>query len=345
MRRACRITACLLLATAATPASAAPWDLVNDRILGDPAFLPLAGEVEGSFGYSYEAMTYDYDEGSPPESIDRSYDTFLPSLSYGITDRVSASVELPFGNERTDGSFTSYGFVYGPGGGKPAFVDVRRRFSQRAIGAENPTFRLNWRAIEQGSGPSNLDLAAFYLPNIFQARSSDGQTGTIASGGQSGGIEASVSREMQALTLRAYVELELVGLQHVNADPVSQSIYYGGHAFYAAGVQSQTRVAPWLAVNAGVQAQISAAFDQTTVTHFASFPPQSSSARLIPGGEIAPYVGVVIPLFGGRAAGELTYQHSFIGDERRRGPYGSNEYFGQGSNIYTARLLFRFQAL
>ncbi len=53
----------------------------------------------------------------------------------------------------------------------------------------------------------------------------------------------------------------------------------------------------------------------------------------------------MIPLLGGRAAGEFLYQHDFIGDQKDRGPAGSTKFYGQSGNIYLARLLFRFQAL
>jgi hypothetical protein len=343
MRRASRtISCCLLLAAAASPASADPWELTNDRILGDPSFLPLAGEVEGYFQYSYEARTYHSNDGFPPESADQSFNTFTPFLSYGVTDRLSAGVQLPFGNERINGSFTTTEFVPNTNAGFfnfGSFVTVRQRFSERSVGAADPTFQLAWRAIEQGSSPVNLDLMAFYLPNIFQARTSVGQTGSIASGGQSGGFEAAASREMEALTVRAYAELTLVGPQHLHAEPQVQSVYYGGREVYAVGLQSETRVVPWLAVNAGVEAAISTNFDQTSGTR------NGPGVRVIEGGQIDPYVGLVIPLLGGRAAGEFLYQHDFIGDQKDRGPAGSTKFYGQSGNIYLARLLFRFQAL
>ena len=51
MQRAAMALFCA--ACAARPALAADWATDTARILGDPSFLPVAGQVEGVFSYTY----------------------------------------------------------------------------------------------------------------------------------------------------------------------------------------------------------------------------------------------------------------------------------------------------
>ena len=110
---------------AASPAFAADWSTNTARILGDPSFLPLSGQMEGVFSYTYSANLYDTTTGNAFDgrtSNDRSTNNFLPTLRFGTTDDISVFADLGFGNARTvqDRTYESYIF-------QPVFTLVHAR--------------------------------------------------------------------------------------------------------------------------------------------------------------------------------------------------------------------------
>ena len=359
--RAQLLIAILLQAGLLSHASAGAWSPDTARILGDPAFLPLGGQVEGSFGYTYSANLYDFQGSSPFQRLnswDRSANDFLPFLRYGITDTVSVSAELNFGNSRSTDSTTSQRLVFpqvtpivrtnlaaiGPIGPfpRPVVVVVPERLHERSVGADDPVFALTWRAIDERMAPVDLDLSAGYVPDTFQARSAGvDQTGTRAAGGQTGFVEAALSREMQALTVRAYLEFNYDGRRDISEPGGFQVDRIGAHPSYTGGVQTQTRVLPWLALNAGFGAAASVQYDDVSISSFG--PGFRSSVTVKPSASIGPYVGVLFPLWGNHVVGEILYQHDFITDQKDDSAVGSSgRYFDQESNFYAARVRFVF---
>lgn len=111
----CRL-ACVALALAiasAIPPPAAAFDWTSDttRYLGDPAFLPLAGQVAGAFSYTLSGTSYDYVTGAPAplattDAWTRTGDRLAPSLSYGITDELSIGIDWGWADIHSRDSFT-----------------------------------------------------------------------------------------------------------------------------------------------------------------------------------------------------------------------------------------------
>ncbi len=133
-----------LLTPALSPALAGDWDPDNARILGDPSFLPLAGEVEGSFSYTYQNDRYDTQSinraaaGLPPSSFRRDDNNFLPTLSFGITDDISVFANLGFGNARNQEDYYYNRFVLGT----PIHtVRTKAEANFHALGADNRGIR------------------------------------------------------------------------------------------------------------------------------------------------------------------------------------------------------------
>ncbi len=335
-----------------SPALAMDWEVSLDRNLGAPGYLPYAGEVEGSFTYTYAADLYDVRTNNPssfPQSYDRSENTFLPSLSYGITDDIAISANLGWGNSRNreDYSFTEE--IYKPGKyvSTPGlfhvvtpgtFVAVQRKAtaSFHALGADDPSFGVTWRAIDQRFAPVDVDITASYAPDIFKSRSPEqNENGSFATGGQSGSIELSVMREMRALTLRAYGSFSYEGRRNEAADDGPLDLRSGAHPSYGAGVQSELRLLPWLAVNAGAEAQQAMRYDRPQLDAFGTTP-----VTIKPSGVLSPYAGIVAQILPQRIATEFLYQHDFVNDETHLYPYQDDRYYKQESNQFIARMLF-----
>lgn len=316
------------------PAYAAGWEADEARILGDPAFLPLRGQVAGSFGYTYSAGQYDF-KSSSPESWKTSTNAFLPSLSYGVTDDISISADLGWGNRRSQDSYIPFINFRGP----MVIPDVTVRDRYRSLGAQNPDFGATWRAIDQRRAPVNVDLAVSYAPDIFTARNAGADnTGTVAAGGQSATLEASVSREMRVLTLRGYAAFQYDGRRNILQPGNFEDVRTGAHPDYAVGLQTETRILPWMALNAGVGAQVSAQFDEQFISPYGR-----TSETVMPIGTISPYASLVIPVLRRHLSAEFGYQHDFVGDEKIVADGGfTGKYVDRQVNLFFTRLLFVF---
>ncbi len=367
--------ACLLATLlAATPALAGAWSPDNDRILGDPAYLPLAGQVFGEFSASYAVDQNQYEPrrifiGST-QSFHRQSVDYLPRISYGITDDVSVSADLGWGNSRSTTSFveTEVAFVrpaaaaapahdapgtylVGPAlgqalqglGPQPRFpgfklVQVPVRLDRRSIGANDPVISATWRVIDQRRAPVDVDLAASYAADVFQSRSPGVEaTGSRAAGGQRATLSAAISREMRCLTVRTYGIFGYDGRRD-SSDPGGFGVTRSGaHADYNGGVQSELRLLPIVALNTGIGVGRAVRFDAVDIV---SLPHDSfrASTTIRPGTSVSPYAGLVFPLLGRRAVGEVLYEHVFLGDEKTT----SGRFSHQETNIFSTSLRFVF---
>ena len=209
-------------------------------------------------------------------------------------------------------------------------VSVERRF----IGAEDPAFALTWRVVGEDRAPVDVDLSASYAPDIFQARSAGAErTGTRAEGGQRAMLQAAVSREMRRLTVRAYGTFGYDGRRDTGG--TDEVIRSGARADYAAGVQTELRLLPFLALNSGASVSRAVRFDAIDISTVQGTTYRSSDT-VRPPTNIDPYAGLVFPLLGRRAVGEFLYQRGVTSDEKT--DFG--RYTHQGSNVFSASVRF-----
>ena len=128
----------------APQALATDWEASDTRTLGAPGFLPYAGEVEGEFTYTYSADLYDFRNGgpmAPTQAYDRSANSFLPALTYGITDDIAVSADLGWSNARNSQTYTYTGFKFvRPFQFIP--IKVKQTFHYHSLGADDPSFSL-----------------------------------------------------------------------------------------------------------------------------------------------------------------------------------------------------------
>ena len=323
---------------ACLPAAAADWDSDTTRLLGDPGFLPLAGQIEGSFSTTYSVDRYDFTNDAffkNSASYRRTGLGFLPALNYGITDDITIFANLGWGNSFNRENYTRERLIFGI---PIRIVSVKGTTTFHALGADNPEFGATWRAIDQRNAPVSVDITGSYAPDIFKSRSASAvQTGSFADGGQSGNVQLAISREMQLLTLRAYGTFSYEGRRNELADSGFEDLRSAPHAAYAAGLQTELRLLPWLALHAGVTAQQAMQFDRSTISPYGVTP-----VTIMPSGSISPYAGVLLPFFDRRLTAEVMYQHDFIDNETQQFPYGSNRYDKDESDLVTGRLRFVF---
>jgi outer membrane protein OmpA-like peptidoglycan-associated protein len=323
---------------ACVPAAAADWDSDTARLLGDPSFLPLAGQIEGSVSTTYSVDRYDFTNNAfykDSASYRRSGFDFLPALNYGITDDITVFANLGWGNSFNRETYTDERLIFGI---PLRVVPVKGTINYHALGADNPVFGVTWRAIDQRNAPVSVDITGSYAPDIFQNREATRvQTGSLAAGGQSGDVQLAISREMQWLTLRAYGTFSYEGRRNELADSGFEDLRSAPHPAYAAGLQTELRLLPWLALHAGVTAQQAMQFDRPIIDRYGVTP-----VTIMPSGSISPYAGVLLPFFDRRLTAEVTYQHDFVDNETERLPYESSRDYKQESDLVTGRLRFVF---
>jgi outer membrane protein OmpA-like peptidoglycan-associated protein len=323
---------------ALVPAAAADWDSDTVRLLGDPSFLPLAGQIEGSFSSTYSVDRYDSTNNNffaTSASYRRSGLAFLPALNYGITDDISVFAQMGWGNSFNREDYTEQRLIFGI---PLRIVPVKGTVTYHALGADDPVFGATWRAIDQRNAPVSVDITGSYAPDIFRSKApTDLDTGSLADGGQSGSVQVAISREMELLTVRAYGAFDYEGRRNESTDSGFEDLRSAPHAAYTAGLQTELRLLPWLALHAGITAQQAMQYDRPTIDQFGVTP-----VTIKPSGTISPYGGVLLPFFDRHLTAEVMYQHDFIDNEFVQSPYETNRYYKQENDQITGRLRFVF---
>jgi hypothetical protein len=216
----------------ALPAPLLAQDLTpsGDRILSDPTYLPLQGQVEGDSSYQYQGVT---STNSHATSGSNTINTLSQSLDYGLNDDVTVDVTENY-------SWSHAHSIPATGGGVYTSAD----------GFSDPSFGLTWRALDQRhQQPLDLDFGVAYAPNAIQATGATAtETGTRASGGDALTLHTALGWETKAVTLQGYFNEERVG----------NTTVFGPMGFVATqsrwqpeiGIHTQARFTPQLSVNA-----------------------------------------------------------------------------------------------
>ncbi len=307
------------------PASAHAFDLTPDttRYLSDPAFLPLTGQVYGETSYGYRELSEDRivpGIGVFPHAWIR--DTIVgQELSYGISDRLSLNATLDFQESRLKDSLP---FV----GGAESYY---------ARGFNNPIVGATYRAIEQGYSPVDLDISVSYSPDAFTAREATlSNGGTTASGGQAGGIQIAVSREMRSLTLQAYGAATYYGDQNRSVPTDNSTTTLGANWRYDFGLRGQIRPIDRFVIDAGAG-----------VTGNTDLKVRNPAEQLAYTGSFDPAVTFFVApgyhLIPNRLVLSAEYDRDYLGNETVTGTLGPvATWKNQVENVYAAHLRFLF---
>lgn len=209
------------------------------RILSDPNFLPLAGQVYGTTAY-----THGWVSGSSVNDLDLQTSSFHIDtntldqfLAFGLTDDVTinGSVEYSPVNYREIDYAT----------GRSATLD--------SSGFSDPTFGATWRVLDQGVEPANIDLFGSYTPDVIGAHTAtSSEDGTIAKGGQTGAVGAALGFETRSFGVRGAFSADFAG----NSDSISvangDTLQTEAHTDYNLSLATQTRLSELFSVNAGI---------------------------------------------------------------------------------------------
>ncbi len=208
----------------------------GDRILSDPTYLPLQGQVYGQTDYGYSQTNgHLFDStGAQIAGTRNTLNTFGQRLEYGITDALSVRAGL------------SYGF------GTDRRATPADTTSNDRNGFENPTFGATYRLLDQRSHPISFDVFGDWAPDVFPSKSaSPSQDGTVASGGPEADFGFALGRETRMFTIQgAFTDRYVGGTSTLNR---TSGISTGAPSYWVPvlGVQTQTRFTHRLSANLG----------------------------------------------------------------------------------------------
>lgn len=290
------LTAVLVLLPAAASAQAVDLTPYSGRILSDPEFLPLGGEIYGTSAYTHGWITGDSANylGAQTSSFTINTNALDQMFAYGITDDVSVNASMQYvpanyrESDRTNGT-TAY---------------------SESSGFSDPTFGLTWRALDQGAFPVNLDLFGSYTPDWISAHTSTAyEDGTVARGGDAGIIGAAVGYVTSGFSIRGAFDANFLGDASVVNLGSGDIIQSAAHTNYDLSLETQTRLSDLYSVNAGI-AQTFAS--NANATNLATGAPRYSEPGDVTALQLALNYNFVPDAFVVSA----TYAHDFYGNSR-----------------------------
>ena len=230
-------------APAARPSATAPqsshsFDASDTRILSDPLYLPMKGQLFGMTSYTLDTPRGDnFKGGTNTGSFKASDSLFDETLAYGLTNDLTIRMSLGYGVNSRDSTAAATG-------------DVTTGNSR---GFNDPTFSATVRVLDESASPLVLDLTGSYSPNVFASIASGGVgEGSLGRGGQTSGLSLGLGHEAKSFTVAATAGVSYVGQQITQLLSNSTSTESDAHWSYSAGLTTQTRFTDRVSLNAGV---------------------------------------------------------------------------------------------
>ena len=212
--------------TSNTQTAVGPFDPISTRILSDPLFLPLKGQIYGTTAYTFSDLRYDgFNAGSGVKNYnERDFiDTLSQNLAYGVTNNFTVRVTESY-------TWEHYNYTLDGASSVSSTKDT-----------SNPEFGATYRMLDQSVYPVDADLSASYTPNF------DINGGYAASGLQMVSLTGSVGREMKAVTVQLTGSAQYYGvLKNISLDERE-----GQYWLYILGLNTQTRLTDRFSVNCG----------------------------------------------------------------------------------------------
>jgi len=283
----------------ALPLQAGALDFTPDpsRVLTDPSYLPMQGQVYGSTEYSFQRTEWDTDDnlGVQTKSNTNTASVIDQELEYGVTNDftlrltdsyewLKANVSEPF-SPSTDTH--SYGFT-------------------------DPSFGATWRVLDQQRFPFSWDLIGDYAPNLIDAKSaSTEEDGTVARGGWTGTLGTALSYKTRDFTMYGDALATYQGNRKTFNETTHDSVTYDSSWEYQLALNTQTRLTDLFSVNLGVTQTFNNNDDANQVTtsgHTLDFTYE-------PGDTTDFNVALNYQLIPNTLAGALIYVHSFYDND------------------------------
>jgi hypothetical protein len=219
-------------------AHAMDYDLASDRILSDPLYLPLQGQIYSSTSYDWATTTEDVFNAAGVKTASERINAnpLNQTFEYGVTDDLALSAAIGY-----DPSAATH--INRVGGTSTVHTDQ---------GWSDPTFGAIYRVLDQRTNPLTLDVGASYSPNVFSAKTaSDTDDGTVALGGQEWTFGGTLGREMRDFTIAGTFGASYLGRRGSLNESTSDEIGISSTWLYSIGLATQTRFSDQLSLNAG----------------------------------------------------------------------------------------------
>ena len=273
-------------------------DLTPDstRYLSDPNFLPYQGQI-----YGFSDYTHTWTNGDTFSAInDRTSafhvntDTLSQFLSYGITDDLEVNAAIH----------------YDPDSQREVDYANGTQTTLSSSGFSDPSFGLDWRALDQRSYPVDLDLFGTFTPDWIDSNSpSPNADGTIARGGDSGTVGAALGYGTRQFSVRGAFNANIYGHSDSFDLANGDTLHTDGYTDYVLSLTTQTRLDPMFSVNAGI--------DHTFASNQNDFNTDTGISHLTePGDSTALHAALNYNLVPDTAVISATYTHDFYGDSQ-----------------------------
>ncbi|MBV8060056.1 MAG: hypothetical protein JO253_00840, partial [Alphaproteobacteria bacterium] len=210
---------------------------ITDRILADPTFLTMKGQVLGNTSYSYSNYATAQQSNTGEKNLNdvTRGNHVLQNIAYGLTNNLSLRASIGYTSSIYKDSFT---------GSSAQRVDN--------AGFTDPTVGATYRIIDQTQAPLLWDVSGYYTPDLFPDKTgTTDNTGTIADGRQSGELSTSISRVMKSLTVQATTGVDFLGKQKALHLGDGSSTDVRPTTDYFIGLRTQTRLTSRASIDLG----------------------------------------------------------------------------------------------
>ena len=270
------------------------------RIVSDPLYLPLQGQVFGATSYTWGSSSFDtFDAtGARSSTSQVTSNDFGQQVMYGLADDVTLRFDWGYDTRSASRHLVPTG-------------DVVRSSS----GWTDPDFGITWRAIDQrDGGPLSLDLRADYSPDAFPAKiATTADEGTIARGGQAADFGLTLGHETHDFTLAGTFDANWDDTRSALNQNTGDTTTTNALWSYRLGLTSQFRFNDLMSMNAGA--------GHTFSNSANVFNSSSGLDHFSRGGD---YTDVNVALnyhfVPNTVVGSIGYQHNFYDDTRNLFP-------------------------
>ena len=282
--------ACLMI-----PLSAHGEDFAPDasRIVSDPTYLPLQGQIFGSTDYQWRTTTQDVFNAAGTLTKSQRLDSnpLSQAFEYGVTDDFTLRFNMGY-----DPSATT----------KTTLADGTTS-SRINLGWTDPNFGFTYRVLDQRSNPVSFDLRGSYSPDVFGAKSATvTQDGSVALGAQSFDLGASLGRETRFFTIAAMFDALNVGHRSIENPLNGANVDINSLWTYSLRIATQTRLTDRFSFNAGAGYTLghdADLFNEASDTAYASHVGATANLNAALNYQFVPNIVV----------GSLEFQHNFSG--------------------------------
>jgi hypothetical protein len=271
----------------------------STRIVSDPLYLPLAGQIYGQTNYSWTSTKQDtFDATGAKTSFSQITGNAIDQqFQYGVTDDLALRLDWGYDWRDVSRHLVPTGSVI-----------------RSSSGWSDPTFGVTWRAIDQGVNPFSLDLRADYSPDAFPAKApTTVDEGTVARGGQAVDLGFTLGHETRDFTIAGLFDANYLDTRNVENQNTGGFTTAGAGWNYRLGLATQTRFSDVLSLNAGV--------GHTFTNNTDVFNSNTGLTHVSTGGDFTDLNAALNYHFvPNTVVGSIGYQHNFYDDTRNLFP-------------------------